>query len=256
MSADDTGNRSGYSDSTIEDPVDEFHHDDYDDASRSFDTMLFDGDQGTLPIAARKALVAIMKNSYIAADQDSKTWAVMLAHRADIETALNNTFLMLIIDRNAGIAYKQQAPGDRFTTLLPPDIAWGLDDTILLRHLREAFSVENGLSGEAVFVDRGSLIERVVADVPRSQTDLTLAKRRSERAFDNIRSARILLKTNDPERWQISPVIVPLLPLEKLQELKRWLSDSSRPPTLEGEEDTHGMGDEDPAPPLSGDDKL
>src|SRR4051812_7841705 len=71
------------------------------------------------------------------------------------------------------------------------------------------------------------LIERIVADTPKSQTDLSLAMRRAEKAFDNVRSARILLKTNDPERWQISPVIVPLLPLEKLQELQRWLAASS-----------------------------
>jgi hypothetical protein len=197
------------------------------DVNRSFDTMLFDGDQGTLPLNARKALVAVMKNSYIAAQHDPNTWAVMLAHRADIESVLNNMFLMLVVDSTAGIAFKQQAPGERFTTLLPPDISWGLDDTILLRHLREIFSIERGLSGDSVFVDREPLIERVVADVPTSQTDLTLARRRAEKAFDNIRAARILLRTNDDDRWQISPVIVPLLPLEKLQELKRWLASAS-----------------------------
>jgi hypothetical protein len=209
------------------------------DVGRSFDTMLFDGDQGTLPIAARKALVAVVKNSYISAVQDPKTWAVLMAHRADIETRLNDMFLMLIIDRDAGIAYKQQAPGDRFTTLLPPDISWGLDDTILLRHLREIYSVESGFSGEAVFVDRQPLIDRIVADAPKSQTDLTLARRRAEKAFENIRATRILLKTNDPERWQISPVIVPLLPLEKLQELQRWLA----VPSIETDGED-GIGDE------------
>jgi hypothetical protein len=207
------------------------------DATRSFDTMLFDGDQGTLPLNARKALVAVMKNSYIAAQHDPNTWAVMLAHRADIESVLNNMFLMLVVDKTAGIAFKQQAPGDRFTTLLPPDISWGLDDTILLRHLREIFSVERGLSGDSVFVDREPLIERVVADVPASQTDLTLATRRAEKAFDNIRAARILLRTTDADRWQISPVIVPLLPLEKLNELKRWLASASESDTAENDLD-------------------
>lgn len=203
--------------------------DGFDDTGRGFDTMLFDGDQGTLTLVARRALVAVIKHSYISSDQDPKTWAVLMSHRTDIESRLNDMFLMLIVDPRAGIAYKQQAPGDRFTTLLPPDVSWALDDTILLRHLREIYSMESGFGGDAVFVDRETLIDRVVADAPKTVTDLSLARQRAGKAFENVRSARILLRTSDPERWQISPVIVPLLPLEKLQELQRWLVSSSQP---------------------------
>jgi len=227
------------------DAVDSDADDDSDESDRGFDTMLFDSDQGTLTPTARKALASVMKNSYISIDQDPKTWAVLMAHRADIESRLNDMFLMLIVDKRAGIAYKQQAPGDRFTTLLPNDVSWGLDDTILFRHLREIYSVESGLSGESVFVDREPLIDRVVADAPKGQTDLSLARRRAEKAFDNIRAARILLKTNDPERWQISPVIVPLLPLEKLHELQRWLADDDTPSSDDDTDDETATVQED-----------
>ncbi|KUI02633.1 DUF4194 domain-containing protein [Mycobacterium sp. IS-3022] len=194
---------------------------------RGFDTMLFDGDQGTLPLPARKALVAVVKNSYVSAEQEPNTWAVLLAHRVDIESRLNDMFLVLIVDKNAGIAYKQQAPGDRFTTLLPRDTSYSLDETILLRNLREIYSNERGLSGESVFVYRDDMIARILADAPQTQTDLVRARRSAENAFENVRTSRILLKTNDPERWQISPVIEPLLPVEKLRDLQEWLRTSA-----------------------------
>ena len=48
-----------------------------------------------------------------------------------------------------------------------------------------------------------------------------------ERQFDALLAAGVLLRTGDPDRFQISPIIEVLLPIEKLRALWTWLLDRS-----------------------------
>ena len=59
---------------------------------------------------------------------------------------------------------------------------------------------------------------------PRDEGDA----RRAAGAIESLVKARVLLKTSDPDRFRISPVIEVLLPVERLAELLEWLVAENR----------------------------
>jgi hypothetical protein len=124
------------------------------------------------------------------------------------------------------VAFKRQAQSDdatRFPTLLY-DQAYTREETILLVLLRQRFRSERAGGGDDVLVDRDELLDHVAQFRPVHATDRSGDGRKAEAAIDNLRKARLLLKTADEHRLRVSPVIEVLLPLPRLAELLEWLT--------------------------------
>ena len=78
---------------------------------------------------------------------------------------------------------------------------------------------------QQVHISREAMIARLREDVSSRRNDEAANARDAQKAFDSIRSAGILIATDGPngDRFRISPVIVPLMPMAKLREIQAYL---------------------------------
>lgn len=183
------------------------------------DTVLFDGDTGSLPLIGRKALVLLMKRTHVTSITHPREWQAILDYIDGIRSRLNDMFLELVIDKVNEVAYKRQAGQDlgrTFTTLLA-NRAYARDEVALLLHLRDVHHRAMREAAEAAYVEHSDLMESLCYVRPADTRDHVRADKAAERAIDRLTEDRFLLKTDDPDRLRISPVIKTLLTVERLQ---------------------------------------
>ena len=211
--------------------TDQAHADEPDDSldepSTSF--ALFEGDDGGLTVQQRKALVMLLKHRYISAAAHPTEWRTLRESTRLIKSRLNDLFLDLHVDLHYEVAFKRQAVpegGDRFPTLLH-DVAYTREETILLVLLRQRLRSERANGQEIVSVDRDYLVENIAHFRPQHATDRAGDARRADGAVESLVKARVLLKTTDPDRFRIAPVIEVLLPVHRLAELLAWLREQN-----------------------------
>lgn len=201
-----------------------------DEASDQQSIAMFEGDTGTLYPEQRQALNKILKNKYISREKHPDTWHTLLEHQALLKSRLNDLFLELTVDTVHEIAYKTQArreTGDALPTLLR-DTSLSKEETVIMVFLRQRFFARRQDGDEYVFVDRSSMLEQVAEKRPEDATNRAGDHRRADNAVEKLTSAGMLLKTDDPDRFRISPIIEALLPLEKLQSLLAWLTGANQ----------------------------
>ncbi|WP_299931506.1 DUF4194 domain-containing protein [uncultured Nocardioides sp.] len=182
---------------------------------------LFEGDEGGLDHAQRRALVTLVKQRFISARTHPRDWVVLVEHERLIRSRLNDLFLDLQVDRAREVAWKRQATsetGSRFPTLLY-DAAWSREETIVLVHLRDRLRAGVASGDARVFVDREDIVGHVASFRPAHATDVAGDDKRARNAITSIIKAGLLIGTASEERFEISEAVEPLIPLELLQEL-------------------------------------
>jgi hypothetical protein len=190
---------------------------------------LFEGDDGGLTLQQRKTLVTLLKHRYISAAAHPAEWRTLLDSTTLLRSRLNDLFLDLHVDPHYEVAFKRQAVpegGDRFPTLLH-DVSYTREETILLVLLRQRLRSERANGQDIVNVDRDHLVSAVARFRPQHATDRAGDARRADGAVESLVKARVLLKTTDPDRFRIAPVIEVLLPVHRLAELLAWLREQN-----------------------------
>ena len=196
-----------------------------DDEADQTSLAMFEGDTGTLFPEQRRCLHALLKHRYISAERHPEHWAVLIANQDVIKSHLNNLFLELDVDRNFQVAFKRQAStetGDALPSLLR-DISHTKEETIMLMSLRQRFFAQRQEGEDIAFVDRQVLLDEVAEQRPEHSTHRAMDHKRSAKSIDALASAGVLLKTADPDRFRISPIIEVLMPIERLNALTTWL---------------------------------
>lgn len=209
---------------------------------------LFTGDVGQLPQAVRVALVTLLRRRYIAADRHPTEWRLVLENELALRTRLHDLFLELVVDRTYEVAYKRQAvsdTGSKFPTLLY-DQAYNREDTILLVYLRRLTRSRQQAGDDAVFVDRAELIDEVATFRPASATNHVQDTRSAANAVDNLLKNDILLRTTVADRFRVAPIIEVLLPVDRIQDLARWLHSQNGEDTAERLAESGDAGEEIP----------
>lgn len=215
---------------TSTEPVDAESPDRSPDDDDSF--ALFEGDEGRLDAAQRRALVALLKHRYVSPALQPAEWRTVLESESLLRSRLNELFLELEVDRSAEVAFKRQAGSESgrrpFPTLLH-DTSYSREETILLVYLRTRLRTELANGARAAIVEHDELLGFVASFRPEHATDRARDDGRVERAIDKLLTARVLLRTKDPRRHRIASVVETLLPLERLQELLEWLETQTAP---------------------------
>ncbi|MDF9716709.1 DUF4194 domain-containing protein [Nocardioides sp. ChNu-99] len=186
---------------------------------------LFDGDEGGLPLAQRRALLALVKLRFVTARTHPREWEALLENPRAVASRLNDLFLELVLDREHEVAYKRQAvpeAGGRFPTLLH-DTAWNREETIALVFLRNRHFTDSARGDDRVWVDVTDVVAHVMAMRPPHSTDAAGDEGRARNAVASLYKAGLLLGPATGDRFEVSPAVEALLPLERLQELLEWL---------------------------------
>ncbi|HEU4514969.1 MAG TPA: DUF4194 domain-containing protein [Nocardioidaceae bacterium] len=201
---------------------------------------LFEGDEGGLEYAERRALVALLKQRFISARTHPKDWQALTEKERVIRSRLNDLFLELWIDPVREVAWKRQAvpeTGPRFPTLLY-DAAWSREETVVLVHLRDRFRAATAAGEERVYVDREDVVEYVAGFRPTHATDEAGDERRARSAVSSVNKAGLLIGSPTDDRFEISEAIESLLPLDLLRELLVNLQQTNQPSDTP---DTHDL---------------
>lgn len=199
-----------------------------DESARSL--ALFEGDLSRLFPDQRRCLHALLKRRYLSAEHDPELWQTLQENTELITSRLNDVFLDLFIDRHRGIAFKQPAPDDGATSMpsLLRNLAHTKEETIVMVYLRRKFFASRQEGDEAVFVDRTALLDEVAEMRPEHATNRAMDHKRATKAIENLATAGILLGKSDADRFQISPIIEVLMPIEKLRALWTWLIEANQ----------------------------
>lgn len=222
----------------LESVVDDLTEHDEDESTDPTSLAMFEGDNSKLYPEQRRCLHAVMKNRYISEDRHPEHWALLLDSRDIIESRLNELFFELYLDRDHQVAFKYQAvsdTGDPLPSLLR-DASHTKEETIVMVFLRQRFFAQRQEGEDVVFVERQSLLDEVADQRPEHSTHRAMDEKRALKAIDGLATAGILLKTKDPDRFRISPIIEVLLPIEKLRSLWTWLMTQNGTGTIQPDE--------------------
>lgn len=215
-------------DSESVDPADLDLDSDTGDADHGVDAQsthaLFKGDEGGLELDERRALVVLLKNRFITSESHPREWRTIQTSTQEIRRRLNDLFLELVISPEREVAFKRSASGGgEFPTLLR-DTAWQREETALLVYLRVKARSEQSRGEMHARVGRSELIEYLRENRPDSATNRVADDRRADRAIDALKSAGLLVRTDDDSAFRISPAIEPMLPVSTLISLLTWLN--------------------------------
>lgn len=230
------------------DPFEQDRLDDRDDSSFA----LFEGDEGRLDEPQRRALVALLRHTYVSARTHADEWRAITDGEHQLRSRLNDLFLELHVDRDREVAWKRQARSESqrrtFPTLLR-DVPYTREETIVLVYLRMRLRADTRPGLDQVVVDRSEILGHVSGFLPAT-TDRTRDESRVAKAVERLVTARILIRTTDPDRFRVASVVEVLLPLEQLRELDRWLRSATGSaggatdgPTGDDDADASGRGD-------------
>jgi hypothetical protein len=187
---------------------------------------LFEGDEGSLEVAQRRAIVVLIKQRFISNRTHPREWAALISNPRPIRARLNDLFLELVLDAEREVAYKRQVTpeggGRPFPTLLY-DAPWGREETLALVYLRTRRRNDQAAGADRSFVDRTDILEFIAQHRPAHATDVSGDARKATKAVESIFKTGLLIGPSTGERFEISAAIEVLLPLEKLTELLEWI---------------------------------
>lgn len=210
---------------------------------------LWEGDTGTLSFAVRQVLVVMLKNRFITPRSHPREWKTLSDNLAEVRARLNDLFLELVVTQSPEVAFKRQATsegGERLPTLLH-DKAWTREETLVLLKLRDQVRAEVAQGNARAFIERSELLDYVAGFRPVGSTDESGDTDRARNAVANVYKTGLLIGLSTSDRWEISPAVEAMLPMEKLYELLeafRQHNGRGTQPDTEAGEDDQPAGDE------------
>ncbi|MGN0063961.1 MAG: DUF4194 domain-containing protein [Nocardioides sp.] len=192
---------------------------------------LWEGDTGTLPLGVRQTLVVLLKHRFITPRSHPREWRTLVENRSEVTSRMADLFLELVVTERPEVAFKRQAlseGGDRFPTLLH-DKAWSREETLVLVKLRDHVRAEAALGNPRAFIERSELLDYVAGFRPVDATDEAGDLDRARNAIANVYKTGLLVGLSTADRWEVSPAVEAMLPIEKLYELLQAFRERNRP---------------------------
>jgi Domain of unknown function (DUF4194) len=186
----------------------------------SADGMLFLGDKGELPLETRRTLVHLLSGPSLEMSRHGKLWPILLRDEEIIRSRLSELFLDLVIDRDAGIAFTQQADtGDLEIPLLLRRAPLTFVDSVLLLNLRRRLA--QALShGERAVVSEPELLEELAVYEPAGGTDHAGFAKKVRASIEKFKDRSVLRKIRaTDDRYEVSPTLKLLFSAERIEAL-------------------------------------
>lgn len=199
---------------------------------------LFAGDRGSLDSEVRRVLVRLLQRRFLLADKNRGDWAVLLEHQNAVESRLHDLFLQLIVDRDRGVAYKQQIRSDELEIpILLRDEAYNRAESLVLVHLRTVYQRESTAGEESPRVDVEDVEQTVLTYFADADGDTARRQKMIRAALNRLRQEGVVDEESEG-RYRITPLVEIVLSSERLRELVAWLAEQkaqARPIDLDDE---------------------
>lgn len=170
------------------------------------DTTLYDGDTGTLTGPQRRALAELIRGPYVSSIKTPEVFQTVSASRAVLAQQLDNLFLTLIVDDDAGVAYTKawevDVP-DKRAMLRKASLTFM--DTVVILHLRRELVATS--PSERTIVDEDEVFEATVPYQGQATTDKTNPRKQFNASWNNMKRNSIVISTPTEGRFEVSPVL-------------------------------------------------
>jgi len=180
---------------------------------------LFEGDTGALPLDARRALCQLLIGPSIDG-RSSPLWPAVLRFEAQLRAHLNDLFLELVLDREAGVAFTRQADtGELDTPVLLRSSPLTFIDSVLLLYLRQQLA-EADAQGHRAVVEDSVLVDALSVYEKNVSTDRAGFNKRIAASIAKMKENHVLEKLRGSEdRYEVSPALKLLFSAEDVQNL-------------------------------------
>jgi hypothetical protein len=181
---------------------------------------LFDGDTGSLPLDARRALCQLLSGPTIDAERHSQLWPAVLRYEPLLRSQLCELFLELVVDRDMGVAFTRQADtGGLETPVLLRTSPLTFIDSVLLLYLRQQLA-EADAQGHRAVVEESTLIDAMSVYEKNLSTDRAGFARRVASSIVKMKENHVLEKLRgSDDRYAVSPALKLLFSAEDVQAL-------------------------------------
>jgi hypothetical protein len=207
------------------------------------------GDLATdrLPEPARRALVSLLLNRYVARSRNRIAWEGLLTYENDLRARLDEMYLDLIVDHEAEVAFKRQQDGDDVPRVLRREKALTRDTSFVLIFLRREYAFADPDDGPVV-ITRDQIGEFLRAYREDGDSDDARFSRRVDAAINALIKPWQILEPDQAVDYlfTISPVIVPLVGADEMRRLEAAFRHAAGPessPSLNGDEDADDDGE-------------
>jgi len=204
---------------------------------------LFPQDTGTMPPAARRVYVHLLRGPSLEQSRNSQLWVDLLNHRELIAARLSEMFLELVLDADLGVAFTRQVTSaeDDFPKLLRR-VPLTFVDSVLILHLRQQLARAQA-GGERCVVAREDLINHLSLYERTGNTDAALFKKRANRAVDQMVNRSLLHKVRAPEdRYEVAATLKLLFAAEQVSALDEQYRKIAAGEVLVGAQEEDGEG--------------
>lgn len=181
---------------------------------------LFDGDTGTLPLDARRALCQLLSGPSVDSDRHSQLWPAVLRHEALLRSRLCELFLELVIDRDMGVAFTRQVDtGELETPVLLRSLPLTFINSVLLLYLRQQLA-EAEAQGHRAVVEESMLVDALSVYEKNVSTDRAGFNKRVAESIGKMKESHVLTKLrSSDDRYEVSPALKLLFSAEDVQSL-------------------------------------
>lgn len=170
------------------------------------DNKLHEADTGTLTGPQRRALAELIRGPYVSILSKPEVFQTVSASREVLAQQLDNVFLTLVVDDNAGVAYvKSWDENVAEQRALLRTMSLTFMDTVVILHLRRELTTTN--PNERTIVDESEVYEATLPYQGASGTDHTAQRKKFDAAWNKMKNNSIVMKTPTEGRFEVSPVL-------------------------------------------------
>lgn len=194
-------------------------------------STLWDGENGALREASRRALVVLLRGPYLSASRHATLWSALLNDEEAIRSRLADLFLTLVLDLDTQVAFVRNAESsDVDVPKVVRTLPLTFMDTALLLHLRHEL-VQSGGAGR-VIVGKDDVYEQLQTYRKAANLDESGYAKRINASWSKFEGHGILASTSTEGRFEISPVLRLVFGAEEIAALRaeyRRLSGTDSP---------------------------
>ena len=170
------------------------------------DNTLYDGDTGTLTGPQRRALAELIRGPYVSSIKSPEVFQTVSGSREVLAQQLDNLFLTLIVDDDAGVAYTKawevDVP-DKRAMLRKTSLTFM--DTVVILHLRR--ELVSTSPTERTIVNEDEVFEATVPYQGKSTTDKSNPRKQFTASWNKMKRNSIVIDTPTEGRYEVSPVL-------------------------------------------------
>lgn len=170
------------------------------------DNKLYDGDTGTLTGPQRRALAELIRGPYVSSIKTPEVFQTVSGSREVLAQQLDNLFLTLIVDDDAGVAYTKawevDVP-DKRAMLRKTSLTFM--DTVIILHLRR--ELVSTSPTERTIVNEDEVFEATVPYQGKSTTDKSNPRKQFTASWNKMKRNSIVIDTPTEGRYEVSPVL-------------------------------------------------